>query len=88
MRARANFTVPADDLYTLVVTDSYDSAQSGAYSLSLLRLNRPCGAGTLSCGAPSAGSLPRSLASSVYAYTPAAGESFSSVPITPVRRNH
>ena len=75
--ARATFTVPADGLYTLVVTDSYDSSQSGAYSLSLLRLNRPCGAGTLSCGAPAAGSLPRSLASSVYAYTAAAGESFS-----------
>jgi YD repeat-containing protein len=75
--ARANFTVPADGLYTLVVTDSYDSAQSGSYSLSLLRLNRPCGAGTLSCGAPAEGSLPRALASGVYAYTAAAGESFS-----------
>src|ERR1017187_10422301 len=69
--ARANFTVPADGLYTLVVTDSYDSAQSGSYSLSLLRLNRPCGAGTLSCGAPAEGSLPRALASGVYAYTAA-----------------
>jgi YD repeat-containing protein len=75
--ARANFTVPADGLYTLVVADGYDGAQSGSYSLSLLRLNRPCGAGTLSCGAPSAGSLPRALASSVYDYTAAAGESFS-----------
>ena len=75
--ARVNFTVPADGVYTLVVTDSYDGSQSGSYSLSLLRLNRPCGAGTLSCGAPSAGSFPRALASSVYAYTAAAGESFS-----------
>ena len=75
--ARVNFTVPADGLYTLVVTDSYDGSQSGSYSLSVLRLNRPCGAGTLSCGAPSAGNFPRALASSVYAYTAAAGESFS-----------
>ncbi len=75
--ARANFTVPADGTYTLVVTDSFDSSQSGSFTLSMLRLNRPCDAGTLSCGAPSAGSLPRSLASSIYAYTAAAGESFS-----------
>ena len=75
--ARANFTVPADGAYTLVVTDSFDSGQSGAYSLSLLRLNRPCDAAPLSCGAPSAGSLPRALASSVYTYTAGAGESFS-----------
>ena len=75
--ARVNFTVPSDGLYTLVVTDSYDGSQSGSYSLSLLRLNRPCGAGTLSCGAPSAGSFPRALASSVDSYTAAAGESFS-----------
>lgn len=74
---RANFTVPADGVYTLVLTDSFDSAQSGAYSLSLLRLNRPCDAGTLSCGVPSAGSLSRALASSVYTYTAGAGESFS-----------
>ena len=50
--ARVNFTVPADGNYTLVVTDSFDNSQSGSYSLSLLRLNRPCNAGTLSCGAP------------------------------------
>ena len=75
--ARAGFTVPADGVYTLVVTDSFDNWQSGAYSLSLLRLNRPCDAATLSCGAPAAGSLPRALSSSVYTYTVAAGESFS-----------
>jgi YD repeat-containing protein len=75
--ARVNFTVPADGLYTLVVTDSFDGSQSGSYALSVLRLNRPCGAGTLSCGAPSAGDFPRALASSVYAYAAAAGESFS-----------
>ena len=75
--ARANFTVPADGVYTLVVTDTYDGAQSGSYSLSLLRLNRPCNASPLSCGAPAAGSLPRALSSSVYTYNAAAGESFS-----------
>src|ERR1035441_8879934 len=74
------FTVPANGVYTLVVTDSYDNSQSGPYSLSLLRLNGVCPAATpttLSCGAPAAGSLPRALSSSVYTYTAAAGESFS-----------
>ena len=75
--ARVNFTVPADGSYTLVVTDSFDNSQSGAYSLSLLRLNRPCNVGTLSCGVPVPGTLPRALSSSVSSYTAAAGESFS-----------
>jgi YD repeat-containing protein len=75
--AQVNFAVPADGTYTLVVADSFDNSQSGAYSLSVLRLNRPCNAGTLSCGAPAPGNLPRSLSSSVYTYSAAAGESFS-----------
>ena len=75
--ARATFTVPADGVYTLVASDSYDGAQSGSYSFSLLRLNRPCSATPLSCGAPASGSLTRSLSSSVYTYTAAAAESFS-----------
>jgi YD repeat-containing protein len=75
--ARQNFTVPADGSYTVLVTDSYDSSQSGSYSFSLLRLNRPCDAGTLSCGAPAPGNLARSLSSGVYTYTAAAAESFS-----------
>ena len=75
--AQVNFAVPADGTYTVVVADSFDNSQSGSYSLSMLRLNRPCNPGTLSCGAPAAGNLPRALSSSVYAYTAAAGESFS-----------
>jgi YD repeat-containing protein len=74
---QVGFTASADGVYTLVVTDSFDNSQGGSYSLSLLRLNRPCDAGTLSCGAPSAGSLPRALSSSVYTYAAGAGESFS-----------
>ncbi|MGD0772418.1 MAG: RHS repeat domain-containing protein [Candidatus Solibacter sp.] len=74
---QVGFTVPADGVYTVVVTDSYDNSQSGSYSLSLLRLNRPCGAATLGCGAVTAVSLPRALSSGVYTYTAAAGESFS-----------
>ena len=75
--ARLNFTLPADGNYTVVVTDSFDNSQSGSYSLSLLRLNRPCDAGALSCGVPVPGTLPRALSASVSSYTAAGGESFS-----------
>jgi YD repeat-containing protein len=75
--ARQTFTVPADGTYTAVVTDSYDASQSGNYTLSMLRLNRPCNAATLSCGAPAPGNLTRALDSAVYTYTAANAESFS-----------
>jgi YD repeat-containing protein len=75
--SRQTFTVPADGVYTVIVTDSYDGSQSGNYSLGLLRLNRPCNAGTLSCGAPSPGNLARALDAGVYSYSAAGGESFS-----------
>ena len=72
------FTVTANGSYTLTVTDSSATGgQTGTYSLSLLRLNRPCNAGTLGCGALAAGSFSRPLASSVYTYAAAAGESFT-----------
>jgi YD repeat-containing protein len=72
------FTATADGSYTLSVSDSSaGGSQTGTYSLSLLRLNRPCNAGTIGCGALTAGNFSRPLASSVYTYTAAAGESFS-----------
>jgi YD repeat-containing protein len=72
------FTVHANGSYTLTVSDSSaGGSQTGTYSLSLLRLNRPCNAGTIGCGALTAGTFSRPLASSVYTYTAAAGESFS-----------
>src|SRR6185503_1488695 len=58
-------------------SDSLDRAQTGTYLFSLLRLNRPCNATALSCGAPVPGTLSRPLASSVYTYTAAPGESFT-----------
>jgi YD repeat-containing protein len=76
--ARLNFTVPADGSYTLSVSDSSASGgQTGTYSLSLVRLNRPCNAGTLGCGALAAGNISTPLAFSVYTYTAAASESFT-----------
>jgi len=75
---RLNFTVPADGSYTLSVSDSSArGGQTGTYSLSLLRLNRPCNATVMGCGALAPGSFSRPLASSVYTYTAAAGESFT-----------
>jgi len=74
---RLNFIAPSDGAYTLLVTDSFDYSQSGAFSMSVQRLNRPCNAGTLSCGAPVTGSFSRSLAASAYTYTALPGDSFS-----------
>jgi YD repeat-containing protein len=72
------FTVTVDGSYTLTVSDSSaGGSQTGTYSLSLLRLNRPCNAGTIGCGALAAGSFSGPLASSVYTYTAAAGDSFT-----------
>ena len=76
--SRLLFTVPADGSYTLSVSDSSTGGgQTGTYSLSLLRLNRPCNAGTIGCGALATGNFSRPLASSVYTYNAAAGESFT-----------
>jgi YD repeat-containing protein len=75
--ARQTITFPANGNYTLVASDGFDGTQSGAFMLSVLRLNRPCNAGTLSCGAPASGSFSRSLGTGAYTYAAAAGESFS-----------
>jgi YD repeat-containing protein len=73
-----SFTATGDGSYTITVSDSSPGGgQTGTYSLSLLRLNRPCNAGAIGCGALTAGNFSRPLASSVYTYTAAAGESFS-----------
>ena len=74
---RLSFTVPSDGAYTFLATDSFDNAQAGAYTLSLARLNRPCNAATLGCGALATGSFSRPLGFSVYTYNAAAGESFT-----------
>jgi YD repeat-containing protein len=74
---RVNFTAPADGAYTMILSDNFDSAQSGSYALSVMRLNRPCEASPLTCGGVVAGTIARSLAAGVYTYAAAAGESFS-----------
>ncbi|MBZ5620067.1 MAG: hypothetical protein LAQ69_15285 [Acidobacteriia bacterium] len=74
---RLGFTASLAGAYTLVVSDGFDSSQSGTFSLSLLPTNGACNTGTLSCGTVSTGSFSRPLASLVYTYTAAPGESFT-----------
>jgi YD repeat-containing protein len=75
--ARMNFTVPAAGVYTVVVSDSYDGGQAGSYTLSAYRVNRPCGAGSIDCGKPTAGSIDGPMRYAVFTYPASAGESFS-----------
>ncbi len=75
--SRVNFTASTDGTYALLVTDAYDNAQSGSYSLGVTRLNRPCDASVLTCGGVVAGAIGRPLAAGVYTWNAAAAESFS-----------
>jgi YD repeat-containing protein len=74
---RTNFTVPAAGTYTVVVSDAYDSSQSGAYSLASYRLNRPCDATGIECGKPIGASISGPLRISSFSYNAAQGESFA-----------
>lgn len=75
--SRVTVPTPVAGNYTLVVTDSYDNNQSGAYTFSTVRLNRPCNATPLTCGAPVPGAFTRSLATGLYTYDATSGDSFS-----------
>ncbi len=76
--ARATFTTRVAGPYTVVVSDGFDNSQNGSYTISLLRLNSPCGtAGTLSCGVPATGTFSHPLEAGVYSYSVEAGQSFT-----------
>jgi len=75
--ARATFTAPADGTYTMLVADTYDGGQSGNYTLSVIRLNRPCNATPLSCGGVVSGNLSRPLDAGVFTWNASPSESFS-----------
>ena len=75
--AQTTFTTSTSGAYTLMVTDGTDNSQTGTYSLGLVRLNRPCGAGTLNCGAVSSAAFTTPLTTAVYSYNANPGESFS-----------
>jgi len=74
---QVTFTAASTGTYNLVLSDGFDNSQTGNYALALLRLNRPCNAGTLSCGALTSASFSQPLATAVYTYNAAPGESFS-----------
>ena len=75
--AQLNFSTASAGSYTLVVTDGYDNSQTGTYALGLVRLNRPCSASTLNCGAVSNAAFAQPLTTAVYTYNANPGESFS-----------
>jgi YD repeat-containing protein len=75
--ARSVFTASSTGVYTVVVSDGFDNSQSGKYSLAMLPLNGACTAGTLSCGGVAAGNFSGPLATSIYSYSAAPGESFT-----------
>ena len=75
--ARGTLVAPVTGTYLVMVRMRFDHSQSGTYALTSIRLNRPCGAGTLSCGGAVAGDLSRSLASAVYTYNADPGDAFT-----------
>lgn len=74
---QVSFSTGVTGSYTLVASDGYDNSQTGTYALALVRLNRPCGAGTLSCGAVANAIFSQPLTTAVYTYSANAGQSFS-----------
>jgi YD repeat-containing protein len=72
-----NFTAPADGAYYVLVHDNGNGANTGTYAITLVRLNRPCGAGvSLSCGSIVDGSLKNLMASNLYTLPVAAGDTY------------
>jgi YD repeat-containing protein len=74
---QVTFTTASTGTYTLVASDGYDNSQTGNYALALVRLNRPCGAGMLSCGALANAVFSQPLTTAAYTYNANAGQSFS-----------
>ena len=75
--ARFTFKAGVAGVYTVLAGDGLDGTRTGAYSVSLARLNRPCNAAPLGCASLAAGSIGGPLQFTSYAYTAAAGESFT-----------
>jgi YD repeat-containing protein len=73
-----SFTAPAAGAYMLVAWDGFDGSQSGTYSMSATRINRPCeGVTALGCGTLASATIDRPLKAGVYSYATAAGDAFS-----------
>ncbi len=74
---QVNFSTAFTGTYTLIVSDGFDNSQTGNYALGLVRLNKPCGAGTLNCAAVSNAVFSQPLTTAAYTYNANQGESFS-----------
>ncbi len=75
--ARFTFKASAAGVYTVLAGDGLDGTRTGSYSVSLARLNRPCNAAPLGCASLVTGAIGGPLQFTSYAYTAAAGESFT-----------
>jgi YD repeat-containing protein len=72
------FTAPAAGTYTLLAFDGLDGKQTGAYTVWVARLNRPCnGAIGLSCLFLAPGTINQPLQTGLYSYPTAPGDSFT-----------
>jgi YD repeat-containing protein len=75
--ATSGIFTTAAGVYTLLVWDGGDGAQSGPYTLAATRLNRPCNATALGCGAAAGGSIDGPLRQGVYSWSAEDKESFT-----------
>src|SRR5262249_4199329 len=76
------FTTPTAGTYSLLTYDDSDGKQSGAYTVWMARVNRPCDnsavlKGPDGCGFLAPGSISQALQSGMYSYPTAAGDAFS-----------
>jgi YD repeat-containing protein len=80
--ANVTFTVPPNpsglpQTYTILVFDALTGLRTGAYSMAMVRLNRPCqGSQTLSCGQVINDSLKGLLAANSYGLNAGGGDKF------------
>jgi hypothetical protein len=73
------FNAATAGTYNLIAYDgSSDGRQSGAFTVWLARLNRPCdGSVGLSCGFPAPGAITQPLQSGIYSYPTSTGDAFT-----------
>jgi YD repeat-containing protein len=76
--AGITFTASVAGTYNLIAFDDSDGTQSGAYTVSATRLNRPCdGSVALGCGFLAPGSINQPLQTGMYSYPTNAGDAFT-----------
>jgi len=72
------FTASAAGTYNLIAFDDSDGMQTGSFTVSITRLNRPCdGSVTLGCGFLAPGSINQALQTGMYQYPTSSGDAFT-----------